>query len=193
LPRTALLLTGLPGSGKTVFSEVARSLGIPVITLGDVVREEVARRGLEPSQENILHIAQELRDRYGKEAIAMLASNKIIEFLKQSCLVVVDGIRSLEEVNYIKSSTNAEVFIVVVHASPKVRFARLLARGRSGDPKTWDEFVKRDFKELSWGLGNVVALADKIMVNEGSIEEFKNKVRDFLSEVMSRWCILELK
>lgn len=187
--RTVLLLTGLPGSGKTVFSEVARSLGIPVITLGDVVREEVAKRGLELSQENILRVAQELRDRYGKEAIAMLAANKIIEFLKQSCLVVVDGIRSLEEVNYIKSSANAEVFVVVVHASPKVRFARLLSRGRTGDPKTWDEFVKRDFKELSWGLGNVVALADKIMVNEGSIEEFKNKVRDFLSEVMSRWCI----
>lgn len=183
-----LLLTGLPGSGKTVFSEIAKSLGIPVITLGDVVREEVVKRGLELTLENILSVAQELREHYGKEAIAMLAANKIKESLKQSCLVVVDGIRSLEEINYIKSLANAEVLVVVVHASPKVRFARLLARGRTGDPKTWDEFVKRDFRELAWGLGNVVALADEIIVNDGSIEEFKSKVKDFLGKVMAKWC-----
>ncbi|MEM1646266.1 MAG: AAA family ATPase [Ignisphaera sp.] len=183
-----LLLAGLPGSGKTVFSEIAKSIGVPVITLGDIIREEVTKRGLEPSLENILSVAQELRERYGREAIAILASNKISESLKHNCLVVVDGIRSLEEINYIKSLTNAEILVVAVHASPKVRFARLLARGRTGDPKTWDEFVKRDLRELSWGLGNVVALADEVIVNESSIEEFKSKVRDFLYKVMARWC-----
>ena len=38
---------GLPASGKTEAAKVAQELGIPIIRMGDVVREEVKRRGLD--------------------------------------------------------------------------------------------------------------------------------------------------
>ena len=183
-----ILVTGLPGSGKSVFSDVARSLCIPVVTLGDVVREEVSRRGLEPTLENIMSIAQELRNSHGLAAIAMMALGRIRESLRYSCVVVVDGVRSLEEVNYLKSEVEATTILVAIHASPLTRFRRLISRGRSGDPKNWDEFVERDLRELSWGLGNVIALADVVFVNEGSVDEFKKCVNEFLTEVKRKWC-----
>lgn len=189
MTKVLILLTGLPGSGKTIFSEVVKAMGLPVISLGDVVREEVSRRGLEPTLENILKIAQELRNIYGREAVAMLALDKIRKALETSCIAVVDGVRSLEEVDFVKKSVNAEIIVVAIHSSPRTRFSRLLSRGRPGDPKTWDEFIERDFRELSWGLGNVIALADEMLVNESSIDEFKNTVREFIYRVMSRWCI----
>ncbi|MDD1759688.1 MAG: AAA family ATPase [Methanothrix sp.] len=39
---------GLPGSGKSVASNVARDMGIEVLVMGDVIRQEAARLGLEP-------------------------------------------------------------------------------------------------------------------------------------------------
>lgn len=184
-----VFVAGLPGSGKSVFADVASSMKIPVIVLGDVVREEVVKRGLEPTVENFVKVAQELREKIGLEAIAMLSLEKIVRVLEENCVVVVDGVRSLNEVMYIKTKTNAESIIVAIHSSPKTRFSRIKSRERIGDPKEWNEFVKRDFSELSWGLGNVIALADIVLINEHSLEEFKSKVKQFLNDVIKKWCI----
>ncbi|MEM1720985.1 MAG: AAA family ATPase [Ignisphaera sp.] len=188
MKKVVVFVTGLPGSGKSVFTDVAISRGIPVVVLGDIVREEVSRRGLEPSLENLIKIAQELRERLGPEAIAMLSVEKLLKILDMSCLVVIDGVRSLKEVEYIKMKTDAEAIIVAIHASPKTRFNRLKMRSRSDDPREWSEFIERDMRELSWGLGNVIALADVVIVNEGSLDEFKAMVKEFLDKVVREWC-----
>ena len=44
---------GLPGSGKSVASNVARDMGIEVLVMGDVIRQEAARLGLEPTDQNL--------------------------------------------------------------------------------------------------------------------------------------------
>ncbi|PHQ44701.1 hypothetical protein DJ68_17060, partial [Halorubrum sp. C3] len=41
---------GLPGSGKGEAANVAEAAGIPVVVMGDVVRAECRRRGLDPAQ-----------------------------------------------------------------------------------------------------------------------------------------------
>jgi dephospho-CoA kinase len=190
--RAIILLTGMPGAGKSVFAEVAKRNGFPVISLGDVVREEVRKRGLEPTLENALRIANELRMKMGKEAIAKIALPKVLESCKSSCIVIVDGIRSIEEVETIKRGVGVkEYLIVAVHASPRTRFQRILDRGRQGDPRDFEEFKKRDFEELSWGLGTVIALADVILVNEDTIEKFKLEVEKFLTMVYNKWCTSE--
>ncbi|MFA5579215.1 MAG: AAA family ATPase, partial [Methanothrix sp.] len=33
---------GMPGSGKSVAADVAREMNIPVVVMGDVIREEAA-------------------------------------------------------------------------------------------------------------------------------------------------------
>jgi len=39
-------VTGMPGAGKTTAARHLSGLGYAVISMGDVIREEVARRGL---------------------------------------------------------------------------------------------------------------------------------------------------
>jgi len=65
------------------------------------------------------------------------------------------------------------VSVVAVHASPRTRYERLISRGRSDDPKNWEDFAERDLRELSVGIGNVIALAEEMLVNEGSVDELK--------------------
>ena len=105
-----------------------------------------------------------------------------------ACAVIIDGVRSLDEVEYFRERLSGHVVILAIHASPRTRFERLLRRGRPGDPKNWDEFRRRDMKELSWGLGNVIALADIMLVNEGRLNEFISSVRNLLREVLGEWC-----
>ena len=38
--------------------------------------------------------------------------------------------------------------------------------------------------ELNFGIGTVIALSDKIIINEGSLEDYKNKINEFLEEKM---------
>ena len=181
-PRKLILVAGMPGSGKSLVSQTAREMGIPVYTMGDVVRREVRRRGLEPTPSNLNRVARELRQLYGPRVIA----ERVLEEIKEGPraeVVLVDGVRSLEEVEVFRSY--APVVIVAVHASPKTRFERLRARGRPGDPRSWEEFVARDSMELGFGLGSVIALADYMLVNEGvSIDEARRLARSLLEAVI---------
>jgi len=79
--------------------------------------------------------------------------------------------------------------LVAVHASPRERFRRLKSRGRPDDPTTWEEFVERDMRELELGIGNVIALADVMIVNEYYplnviSQEALKRVREVLSKVV---------
>jgi len=178
-----ILLTGMPGSGKSIVAEVAKSMNIEVLSMGDIVREEVSRRKLQPTPENILKVATELRKIYGLDIIARRTTKKLIKI--QSNVVLIDGVRGLYEVKVFKQY--GECIVLAIHSSPKTRYERLRKRNRPGDPKTWNEFINRDLTELEFGIGNVIALADYIIVNEGSIEEFKRSVTTLLQEVLRKY------
>ena len=115
-----------------------------------------------------------------------MIAQKMIEKIERSpCmgnLFIVDGVRSLEEVEEFRK--HYDTIVVAVHASPKTRFKRLLRRGRSDDPKTWEEFLERDLRELGWGLGSVIATADYMLVNEGSVRELQKAARRIVEEVL---------
>jgi methylmalonyl-CoA mutase cobalamin-binding subunit len=60
----------------------------------------------------------------------------------------------------------------------------LRERGRDDDPSDWSVFRERDIREISVGLGGVIALSDIMLVNEGTVDELhelsQNVVKRFL-------------
>jgi dephospho-CoA kinase len=76
-----------------------------------------------------------------------------------------------------------EVITVAIHASPKTRFQRLLSRKRSDDPNTWEVFFERDSRELDVGLGDVIALADLVLINEGTIADLQAQFKREISRI----------
>lgn len=177
-----ILLTGMPGSGKSIFLEVVRNeFKIPVYTMGDIVREVVVEKYGSVSTMNMLITAIELRNEYGSDYIARKTYERVD---KKSEVVIIDGVRSLNEIYFFREK--GEVIIVAIHASPTTRFNRLLNRNRPGDPKSWEEFKYRDNIELSLGIGNVIALADFIIVNESTVEDFRVIIRETLVKILSK-------
>lgn len=180
-PRLIVAVAGLPGSGKSELSRaLAGALKATLVVLGDIVREEVRRRGLEPTPENVEAVATELRARWGRGVVARLAEGAIRS--APSDYVVVDGLRSPEELDVLRSI--APTCVVAVHAAPSIRFSRLSSRGRLGEGSL-EAFMLRDRKNLEYGVGDVVALADYMVVNESSVDELVKRARE-LAEAIAR-------
>ncbi len=178
-------LTGMPGSGKSlVVVETAKKLGYAVVVMGDVVREETRRRGLELNPENVGKVMLELRKESGENVIAEKCLSKIEK--QESTRVVVEGIRSYREVEFF--SAHLEKFcLIAVHSSPETRFHRLFNRGRSDDPNSWELFHERDMRELSVGIGNAIAMAEFVIINEASIGKVEAEVKKVLKKAEEKW------
>lgn len=178
--RKVIAIVGMPGAGKDLVSKTATSRGIPVLVCGDIIREETERRGLQPTPENMGDVMLALRR---EEGLAVVAEKLIPKIESSSSpVVVVEGVRSMAEVEALRRNHN--VAIVAVHASPKTRYERLTLRGRGDDPKNWQEFVERDSRELGVGIGNVIALAEEMLVNEASMEELTAASGRILSKMI---------
>ena len=180
---------GLPGSGKGEASQIARRLGLAVVVMGDVIRREAARQGLEPCDENLGRIGSELRASEGPTAVA----RRTLEMARATGkgIVVVDGLRSKEEAEFFRA--NAEDFYLVEICAPAgARMKRLAARGRPDDPGRPGEadektisschdfgaaaLERREDRELSWGMGEAMKAADLKLRNDGSLDELHRNV-----------------
>ena len=174
----------MPGSGKSIVVETVKELGYDVVAMGDVVREQTRLRGLEPTPQNIGKVMLELRAQEGNYVIAKKCIPKIEQ--QPSNRVLVDGLRSMFEAEIFKEHFPSFT-LVSVHAPPQVRFERLRLRGRSDDPPNYQVFHERDNRELGVGLGNVIAMSEKIIVNDNSIEGFKLLVREGFGRIEEKW------
>lgn len=182
--KTIVGIVGMPGSGKSVVVAVAREMGYGVVVMGDVIREEAEKRQISSSPENLGKIMLELRQKEGNSVVAKRCLPKVSETKEQK--IIIDGIRSLSEVEEFRKHFK-RFTLLGIHSSPETRFKRLYRRQRSDDPKNWEIFQERDMRELSVGLGNAIAMAEYIIVNEENLEDVKERVRAILRKVEEKW------
>jgi len=174
-------IVGMPGSGKSEAADVARSMDIPVVNMGDIIRKEVSESGLESAPETLRSMMVRLRKKFGKGIVAEQCL-PLIRSLGSHGIVAVDGLRSLEEVGVFRREF-PNFKVIAIHSSPKMRHERLKERHRSDDPRTWQEFIERDKLELSIGIGQVIALADVVVSNEGTHAGFREEVKKSILKV----------
>ena len=179
-----IAFVGMPGSGKSLALETVMKEDIPVIHLRPVIEDECSKRGLPVNNRTLREVATELRNSYGRDIVVRRAISKIDEAYKKGH-VAVDSLKSPEEVNYLRKR-GYEVALIAVHASPTTRFERIKERGLKWDPNELDGFNWRDQMELKWGLGNLIAQADTMLVNEFSPSSLVSAVRELLKAIKKK-------
>ncbi len=174
-------IVGMTGAGKSEVARLFEESGFVRIRFGDVTDEEIARRGLELSEENERYIRELLRKEHGMAAYAMLNLPRIDSTLEHSD-VVIDGLYSWEEYTFLKMHYGENFYVVAVWASPKTRYARLSAR--SNRCLTLEEAVSRDRAEIeNINKGGPIAMADFTIINGSSRENLRKKTKRVISRL----------
>ncbi|CAG0979956.1 dephospho-CoA kinase [Methanosarcinales archaeon] len=176
-----IAFVGMPASGKSEAAAIAKKLGIPVVNMGDVVREETAKRGLPPTDENIGGTGTSLRREEGMDVIAKRCVPKI-RFIKAP-VVVVDGTRNINEIEYFKKEFGNDFMLIAIHTPFEMRFERVRKRARSDDMNCTEELKRRDEREKGWGLDKAIEKADITIDNTQTIEKFQKQIELLLGKI----------
>jgi dephospho-CoA kinase len=177
-----IAFTGMPCSGKTEAVQIVKDMEIPVIRMGDMVWEETKKQGFELDDQNVGTVANKMRKIHGKDIWAKKTVDKI-KTLDSFSLLVIDGIRNMEEIEVFKEELGNNFILIAIEASTETRRKRALSRNRKDDSKNIKDLEERDKRELSWGLGVVIASADIVISNERNIDDLQEKIKDIFNKI----------
>ncbi|ESS03203.1 MAG: dephospho-CoA kinase [uncultured archaeon A07HR67] len=172
---------GLPGSGKGEAATVAEAAGVPVVVMGDVIREECRERGLDPAEHHG-QVAGRLRAEEGDDAVAARTIPRIREAADAADTetVLVDGLRSTVELERFREAFGERFTLVAIHAPFELRAERLGDRGRDDSDADLPALRERDAREIELGLDETLDRADVDIDNTGTLAEFRERVREVL-------------
>ncbi len=148
-------------------------------SLSDILREELKKKGLPITRENL--IAEGNAQRQAKGA-GVLAERALAELEGVKAGVVV-SIRNPGEVSTLRKRD--DFILVAVDAPVQLRYERAKARSRSDDAKTLEEFIRDEQAELAGNeneqqLERIFRMCDWVIVNDGTLEELYAKVEELL-------------
>ncbi len=172
---------GLPGSGKGEAATVARDKEIPVVVMGDVIRDVCRDRGLDPAEHHG-QVAQQLREDEGQAAVAKRSLPQVRDSLDTADITLIDGLRSPTEVEAFNSAFGEEFLLVSIEAPFELRAERLADRGRDASDTDLETLRTRDERELALGIGDVMQSAELTVDNSGGIESFHASVNRLFEE-----------
>jgi len=177
-PKIVVCVTGMPAAGKEEIVKVARRLGFSIVRMGDVVRDEARALGLASTDHAIGGMAHQERVEHGFGIWAERTLPRV-----PGGRVLIDGLRGRAELDVYRRAFGERLVVLAVHASPGTRFGRVVRRDRSDTTASREAFVARDERELGWGLGDTIATAEVLLVNEGTLAELRRAVRDVLEHL----------
>jgi len=177
-----IAFTGMPASGKSEAVQLAKDKGILVVRMGDLVWEETKRQGKPLDDKHVGAVANDMRKQHGMEIWARRTVEKIQTF-KKSSMVVIDGVRNMEEIDYFKQTFGPDFLVVAIDARDEVRRKRAISRGRIDDSKDLKDLEERDKREIRWGLQKVIADADIVILNNGALDSFRKRVATVMQKV----------
>lgn len=178
---TIIVICGLARSGKDTAADfISKKFGFKKYSFSSVLSEMLESKGVVPSKENLLLLGNELRQKHGKDIVAKMLVEKIVE---PDNFVLV-GPRSLEEIIFFKQKFSSSRFLVIrIVADSSKRFVRK----SNLDPKSFREFFVRDENDIMQkGLKEVLEYADFEVRNDGTKKELFKKLSDLLNEQLKK-------
>jgi len=171
-----IAVTGRISAGETTLCELLERKGFQRLSLSDILRDMLREQGRPVVRENLRKLGDSLRKKMGKAAIAKLAWEK----MKGGGNWVVDSVYTYEEGKFLR---DRGAYLVGVVAPIELRYQRSLERGDRYS--SIQEFLEDDEKDQELGIDKMVAEADFVVSNDGTIEQLEKKVEAMLKAISS--------
>ncbi len=182
---------GTNGSGKdTVGQMLAERHGWLFVSVTDILRGELKKRGLAIERENLRNLSAEWRRLHGLGVLVDEAKDLYIAQNKNRGGLVIASLRNSGEADRVHDLGGE---VVWVDADPKIRYSRIESRARGPeDHKTYDEFIAEEQAEMhrsgdeaTLNTAGVKAKADIFITNNGNdIEEFMSIAQKALQKYL---------
>jgi len=170
-------LTGTNGAGKGEAASFFVKNGYAYLSLSDLIREELRKKNLEITRDNLIRMGNTMRQNATPEILARLAAKKI------KGNTVIDSIRNPREVAFLKTLEN--FILLAIDAPAEIRFERVRKRGRNESASNLEEFLAKEKEEMGTeeNLQQILAcmdMADHTIFNDGTLADLQEKLEKFL-------------
>jgi len=173
-----ILIVGMPSSGKTTAAKMLEEMGFSVASTGDVIREEIKRRGLPYTKENDRKVADWFHEE-GREKIVIARLLSKLKGEKKA----IDGLRDPKQLKELERKTGKRPVIIAIESGFESRVKRELAKKRFSDI-TEEDLEKRDQAELKLGEGELIKKANYVIDNTNlTTEELKEEIEKILKDI----------
>jgi dephospho-CoA kinase len=180
-------MCGRIGAGKETLTSFLREKGFVYLVSSDLINEELRRRGLEISRTNQQNVADELRNNNGVGIIMQMFLDKIA--LAPEKNYIIDSLRNSGEAVFLRKKVK-DFVLIGVDAPQKTRFERIISRGKSSDPKTWEDFLKVDERDnfdtsnpMGQQTGKLLEISDFVIVNDGNLVKSMKQIKQVWKEI----------
>ncbi len=174
-------ISGLYGAGKGEAVAFLEARSFYALSLSDVIRAELATRGLEETRERMIEVGNEIRATEGLGGLAERLAGTLVADRNY----VIDSVRHPAEVEALREHT-PEFRLLWIEADEALRLERIVERKRNGDPGDLAELRRLEGRELGGEnpagqqLLAVRDLADDTLANDGEIEELHRGLQAML-------------
>ena len=178
-----IALVGMSGSGKSVAVDFLCEKRYPKVYFGGMILREMEKRGIVRTAESERAFREKIREEEGKDWVVnqvILDVKNLIEAGQKR--IVLDGVYSWTEYKILKHEFPGALTFVAVVVPRALRYERVGRRPER--PFNKDEIRERDWTEIeNLEKGAPIAMADYFVMNDGTKEEFHERLEKVLKEI----------
>lgn len=176
-------VVGLCGAGKTEATTIFLENQFEKVYLGEVTFDELKRQNLPITPDNERKVREYLRSQNDMAIYAKLSADKIKKAYNEHKNVVVESMYSWSEYKYFKEIYKENFKVLSIVVDRDLRAKRLSSRPFR--PLSDDEVKTRDYTEIeNIEKGGPIAIADHFILNNGSLQELKEKVQEYIDSLI---------
>ena len=139
-----------------------------------IINDYINQKNLSHDEKTHKIVREEIRKKYGEEALAILNITKIQEALNNNSIIIIEGMRSWKEYLYLKKEfPKVKLVIVCLFTDKDIRYKRISKRNKRSE--LYGE--ERDINEIiGINMGPTIAFADYLIKNNYSLKDFYDKL-----------------
>lgn len=184
MAKIILGIAGEMGCGKgAIAKHILQNYNANSHKFSQIFRDILDRIYVEQSRENISKLSLVLRKNFGEDILAKSMYHDA--YNDQHDVVVIDGVRRLEDLAYLKEIP--EFKLIYIEADMQTRYERLVKRGENPEDatKTFEQFQRDHHLDADARIVDLKNYADRVIQNDGTYPELYAQVDEIVGHYLS--------